>query len=40
MFGWIDNNIVLMISIIHIDHEELEYPQKKPRVTDKNKGHV
>ena len=40
IFRWIDNNVVLMVSTIHTDHEELERPQKRPRITDKNKGHV
>lgn len=40
IFRWIDNNVVLMVSTIHNGDEMLKRARRKPRVTDKNKGHV
>ena len=40
IFRWIDNNVVMMVSTIHTGEESLKRARRKPRVTDKNKGHV
>ena len=40
IFRWIDNNVVLMVSTIHTGDEVLKRAQRRPRITDKNKGHV
>ena len=40
IFRWINNNVVLMVLTIHTGCKELEHPQKRPRVTQKNQCHV
>ena len=40
IFRWTDKNIVLMVLTIHTGNKKLKCPQKRPRITDKNKGHV
>ena len=42
MLHWINHvdNVMLMVSIIHIGEKDTEHPQKRPRINNKNRGHV
>ena len=40
IFIWINNNIVLINSRIYTGHKDTESPQRRPRMNNKNKGHV
>ena len=42
MFLWIDNNIVKMVSNVHmgIKNEALNCPRKKPRINEFNRKHI
>ena len=42
MFRWIDNNIVKMVSNIHMgaENESVMKPRKKPRINEFNRKHI
>ena len=42
MFRWVDNNIVKMVSNIHIGEkdESVMEPRKKPSINDFNRKHI
>ena len=42
MFRWINNNIVTMVSIVHIGTEDevIMKPRKKPRINEFNIKHI